>query len=260
MSDAPLPEAPLLEERVGAVIVLTLNVPARRNALSLALRGMLTERLRGIEADPDIRAIVLRGAGGNFCSGGDLTEMNATDFGAARARMATTHRLVRALVGSAKPVVAAVEGWAAGAGFSVALCCDLVVAASDARFVASFGNVGLIGDLGLLHTLPRRVGEAWARRILLLGEPVDAATAERIGIAHAVTPPGEALQAALAWAETLAARAPLAVAMTKAVLADGLDALLDRERDVQAMLFQTADHAEGKAAFKDRRPPRFEGR
>ncbi len=253
-------DMPLLEERVGSVAVLTLNVPARRNALSMALRQGLTERLRAIEADPEIRAVVLCGAGGNFCSGGDLTEMNATDIGAARARMGTTHQLVRALVKSAKPVVAAVDGWAAGAGLSIALCCDLVVAAPDARFVASFGNVGLIGDLGLLHTLPRRVGEAWARRILLLGEPVDAATAERIGIAHAVAPSGEARQAALDWAERLAARAPLAVAMTKAVLAEGLDALLDREREWQAMLFQTVDHAEGKAAFKDKRAPRFEGR
>jgi enoyl-CoA hydratase/carnithine racemase len=157
-------------------------------------------------------------------------------------------------------VVAAVEGWAAGAGLSVALCCDLVVAAADARFVASFGNVGLIGDLGLLHTLPRRVGEAWARRILLLGETVDAATAERIGIAHAVAPAGAARQAALDWAARLAERAPLMIAMTKALLAEGLDAMLDRERESQAMLLLSADHAEGKAAFMDKRPPRFQGR
>jgi enoyl-CoA hydratase/carnithine racemase len=253
-------DAPVLEERVGAVAVLTLNAPARRNALSLAMRRTLTERLHAIEADPQVRAVVLCGAGGTFCSGGDLTEMHVADLAAGRERMATMQQLAVALVKFGKPVVAAVDGWAAGAGLSIALCCDFVVAASDARFVASFGNVGLIGDLGMLYTLPRRVGDAWARRMLLLVETVDAATAERIGIAHAVVPPSEARQTALAWAARLAERAPLAVAMTKAVLAEGFDALLDRERELQATLFLTADHAEGKAAFAAKRPPRFEGR
>jgi enoyl-CoA hydratase/carnithine racemase len=256
MSDATT----LLEERAGPVAILTLNVPARRNALSAALRQRLADRLRAIETDPEVRSIVLTGAGGTFCSGGDLTDMQVTDLAGARARMEATHQLVRALVKSAKPIVAAVEGWAAGAGLSVALGCDLVVASAEARFVASFGNVGLIGDLGLLHTLPRRVGDAWARRILLLGETVDAATAERIGIAHAVVASGTARETALGFAARLAERAPLAIAMTKALLADGLDALLDREREQQAVLFQTADHAEGKAAFLAKRPPRFVGR
>lgn len=250
----------LLDERRGAVALLTLNVPARRNAVSMALRHMLMDRLHAIATDADIRAIVLTGAGGMFCSGGDLTDMATTDFSTARQRMEQTHALVRTLTKFPKPVVAAVEGWAAGAGLSIALCCDLVIAAADARFVASFGNVGLMGDLGLLHTLPRRVGEAWARRILLLGETIDAATAERIGIAHAVVPTGTVLDASMEWANRLAARAPLPIAMTKALLAEGLDALLDRERDIQAALFMTADHAEGKAAFMAKRASRFTGR
>jgi enoyl-CoA hydratase/carnithine racemase len=253
-------DAPVLEERIGAVGVLTLNVPARRNALSQALRHMLLERLRAIETDPGVRAVVLCGAGGTFCSGGDLTEMQTTNVADARARMAFAHQIVRALIKSAKPVVAAVDGWAAGAGMSIALCCDFVVAAADARFVASFGNVGLIGDFGLLHTLPRRVGDAWARRILLLGEPVDAAVAERIGLAHVVVPSGTAREAALEWAAKLAKRAPLSIAVTKALLADGIDVLLERELEEQAKLFQSADHAEGKAAFAAKRPPRFQGR
>lgn len=253
-------DAPLLEDRLGATAVLTLNVPSRRNALSMALRQQLTERLRAIEAEREIRAVVLCGAGGTFCSGGDLTEMDLSDVVTARMRMERTHQLVRTLARFSKPVVAAVDGWAAGAGFSIALCCDLVVAAEDARFVASFGNVGLIGDLGLLHTLPRRVGEAWARRILLLGETIDAALAERIGIAHTLAPAGRTREAALEWAARLADRAPLAIAMTKTVLTEGLDALLDRERDIQATLLMSADHQEGKAAFAAKRAPRFVGR
>jgi 2-(1,2-epoxy-1,2-dihydrophenyl)acetyl-CoA isomerase len=175
-------------------------------------------------------------------------------------RMERTHQLVRTLAKFSKPVVAAIEGWAAGAGLSLALCCDFVVAAADARFVASFGNIGLIGDLGLLHTLPRRVGEAWARRILLLGETLDTTLAERIGIVQEVVPAGGARDAAQGWAARLAERAPLAVASTKALLAEGLDALLDREREQQAMLLLTEDHAEGKAAFAAKRAPRFAGR
>lgn len=252
---------PLLEERAGAVAVLTLNVPAKRNALSMALRQMLVQRLQAIEADPEIRAVVLCGAGGTFCSGGDLTEMTVTDLDGARQRLQVTHDLVRALVGSAKPIIAAVEGWAAGAGLSIALCCDFVMASADARFVASFGNVGLIGDLGLLHTLPRRVGEGWARRMLLLGEPVDATTAMRIGIVQDVVPVACAMRtAAVGWAERFAVRAPLPVAITKALLAEGLDALLDRELEQQAKLLLTADHAEGKAAFAAKRAPVFTGR
>jgi enoyl-CoA hydratase/carnithine racemase len=253
-------DAILLEERRGAVVILMLNVPKRRNAVSMALRQMLTDRLHSIATDAEVRAVVLCGAGGTFCSGGDLTDMATTDFASARQRMEQTHGLVRALIKFPKPVVAAVEGWAAGAGLSIALCCDFVIAAADARFVASFGNVGLMGDLGLLHTLPRRVGEAWARRILLLGETVDAATAERIGIAHAVVPAGTALDAATDWANRLAQRAPLPIALTKTLLAEGLDALLDRERDMQAALFMSADHAEGKAAFMAKRTPDFTGR
>ncbi len=250
----------LLAARHGAVLVLTLNQPAKRNALSLALRQDLLAAVTDAASDPAVRAIVLQGAGGHFCSGGDLTEMNVGGLAEGRARMSATHQLVRALAAGPKPVVAAVEGWAAGAGLSLALCADIVVAGQEARFAASFGNVGLIGDLGLLHTLPRRVGQAQARRMLLLGEPVDAATALQIGLADQVCEPGGAWDAAMLWADKLASRAPLPVAVTRALLSEGLESLLAQERDHQAALFLTEDHAEGKAAFKARRAPVFHGR
>ena len=139
------------------------------------------------------------------------------------------------------------------------MCCDTVVAAEDARFAAGFGKIGLVADLGLLHTLPARVGQGRARQILLYGEPIDAGRAATIGIADHVVPPGTALQAALDRAALFHGAAPLPVAMTRQYLAAGLDAALDWERDTQSALFLTTDHAEGKAAFLAKRTPMFKG-
>jgi len=125
--------------------------------------------------------------------------------------------------------------------------------------MAGFGKIGLVADLGLLHTLPLRVGQGRARQILLYGEALDARAAERIGLVDHLASPGDALDAALARARTLHDAAPLPIALTKQFLIQGLDAALDWEREVQSALFQTADHAEGKAAFLSKRPPRFAG-
>lgn len=249
----------LTEARDGATAILTLDQPARRNALAMAMRVRLVEALEAIEADRTIRAIVVTGADGTFSAGGDISDMNAGDVAAGRERFRQTHRLVRLLIKGSKPIVAAVEGWCVGAGLSLALCCDTIVAAADARFAAGFGKVGLVADLGLLHTLPARIGQGRARQVFLFGERMDAAQAERIGMIDHVVPSGTALVAALARAALLHEAAPLPIAMTRQYLAAGLDAALDWERDTQSMLFQTADHAEGKAAFLGKRVPVFGG-
>jgi 2-(1,2-epoxy-1,2-dihydrophenyl)acetyl-CoA isomerase len=247
------------EERRGAVAVLTLDYPERRNALAVPMRQELADALDRLEADRGVRALVITGAGGTFCAGGDISGMDVADATQGRERFRLTHRLVRLLIGASKPVVAAVEGYAVGAGLSLALCCDTIVAGESARFAAGFGRVGLIADLGLLHTLPRRIGEGRARQLFLYGEQMDAASAERIGLIDAVVPAGGALEAALARAETLAAAAPLPIAMTKAYLSQGLADALEWERNAQTMLFLTPDHAEGKAAFLEKRAPKFGG-
>lgn len=251
--------AQLRESREGTTAILTLDRPSPRNALSVAMRTALIEAFERIEADRTVAAVVITGAAGNFCSGGDLSEMDVADIAAGRERFRITHKLVRLMIGGAKPVVAAVEGFAAGAGLSLACLCDTVVAGESAWFVAGFGKVGLIADLALLHTLPRRVGEGRARRILLYGERMAAAEALRIGLADEVAPAGGALDAALARARMLAEQAPLSLALTRAFLAVGLEAALEREREMQTMLFLSADHEEGKAAFLARRAPRFKG-
>ena len=161
MSD---PESGVTEARDGATVILTISQPARRNALSMAIREGLTEALDRIEADREVRAVVLTGAGGTFSAGGDISGMDVTDIPSGRERFRRTHRMVHALIQSSKPLIAAVEGWAAGAGMSLALCCDTVVAAEDARFMASFGKIGLVADCALFYTLPQRVGMGRARQ------------------------------------------------------------------------------------------------
>ena len=249
----------LTEHRDGQTAVLTLNYPERRNALAIPMRRALVEALERIEADPALRAIVITGAGGTFCAGGDISGMDVADLAAGRERFRLTHQLVRLLVKGSKPIVAAVEGWCVGAGLSLAMCCDTVMAARDARFAAGFGKIGLIADLGLLHTLPARIGQGRARQVFLYGDPMNANRAEQIGLVDELVEPGNALDAATARARRLAEAAPLPVALTRQWLAAGLDAALDWEREAQSSLFLTADHAEGKAAFLQKRPPRFSG-
>jgi enoyl-CoA hydratase/carnithine racemase len=250
----------LTETREGTVAILTLDYPERRNALAMQMRERLVDALEAIEADRELRAIVVTGAGGTFSAGGDISGMNVADLASGRERFRMTHRLVRLLIKGSKPVIAAVEGWCVGAGLSLAMCCDTVVAAEDAKFAAGFGKIGLIADLGLLHTLPARIGQGRARQVFLYGEQVNAGRAEAIGMVDRVVPPGMALQAALDRAALFHAAAPLPIAMTKQYLAARLDAALEWERDTQSTLFLTADHAEGKAAFLGKRAPGFGGR
>ena len=250
----------LIEERRGATVVLTMHQPARRNALAMAMRHEMIAAIERIETDGGVRAVVVTGSGGTFCSGGDISGMNAPDFAGGRERFRVTHRLVRLMIESSKPFIAAVEGWAAGAGMGVAACCDTVVAAAGAQFVAPFNKLGLVPDFGLLHTLPRRVGEGPARQIFLRGAPFDAAHGVRIGLVDEVAPDGTALERALAIAAEFEGAAPIPLAMVKNYLSRGLADALDWERNAQAAMFVTADHVEGRDAFLARRPPVFTGR
>lgn len=247
----------VIEERGAGVLTLTLDYPERRNALAIPLRDDLHRILEAAQGDAEIRAIVLTGAGGVFCSGGDISGMDAADAEAARERMRRTHRIIRLMVAGRLPIVAAVEGWCVGAGLSVACACDTIVAAEDAKFMAGFGKVGLIADLGLPFTLPARIGAGRARQMFLYGTQLDATSAERIGLVDHVVPKGGALAKAAELAAFLAAQASLPIALTKQILAEGLDRALEDERHFQATCFLSADHAEGRAAFLGKRPPQF---
>lgn len=179
-------------ERDGPVHVLTLDHPARRNALSLPLRAALIAALEGALADPGCRAIVLTGAGDHFCAGGDISGMGGIDAVSGRARVTALGRLARLLIFGEKPVIAAVEGHAAGAGLSLAAACDIVAASRTARFTCSFNRLGLVPDLGAAWTLPLRMGMGRAKLLMLGGRTLDAEAAERAGLAEIVVEAGQA--------------------------------------------------------------------
>lgn len=250
-------------ESAGPVRIIRLDYPAKRNALSLELREALTAAVDAAMNEPDLRAVVLTGSGGAFCSGGDISSMQQVAGVGGRDRLGRLHRLARLLVAGPKPVIAAVEGYAYGAGMSLALLCDQVVAARDAKFCCSFGKVGLMPDMAALWTVPQRVNAGWAKRLMMLAEEIDGETAHRIGLVDQVAEPGQALDAALALARRFAATAPLPIAYTKAALARGpqpLEALLAQEADSQTLLFNSDDFAEGRDAFLAKRKPVFRGR
>lgn len=260
---APSAALVLSEAGPAGVRVIRLNYPARRNALSLELRAELFAAFEAAMADEGVRAIVLTGSGGAFCAGGDISTMQNVAGVGGRQRLANLHRLVRLIAAGPKPVIAAVEGFAYGAGMSLALLCDQVVAAADAKFCCSFSKVGLMPDMAALWSVPQRVNAGWVKRLLMLAEEIDGRMAGQIGLADQVTAPGEALETALALAAKFASLAPLPVAFTKAALARGpqpLEAVLAQEADGQALLFNSADFAEGRDAFLAKRKPVFSGR
>ena len=254
----------LLPERRGTTLVLTISDPATRNTLSAQVIAAGIEALGVSEANDEIRAVVLRGDGAHFCAGGNLNglvERRQTGPDAQRRMLEHLHHWIEAIRAYPKPVLAAVEGAAAGAGFSIALACDLIVAAEDARFTMSYGKLGLTPDGGatwsLVHALPR----AFAQRLLWLAEPVTASMLHGHGVVTAVTAPGSALAEALALTDRLAAMAPNAIACAKELLEQAprrtLDEQLAVERDQFIDKLFHANGAEGLAAFLEKRAPRF---
>lgn len=261
MSERPDDMVPLTRD--GAVAVLTLSFPARRNAFGLQMRTQLRERLEAAMADAEVRAIVLTGAGGHFCAGGDISEMAPRSVLQNRLRWELVSSLIRLIAHGPKPVVAAVEGSAMGAGLSIASLADYVVTARDAKFGAAFAKMGLMPDMGALWSLQHRVGRAKAREILGLARVFDGAEAGRIGLANEVVEPGAALARAIAVAHDYALLPPMASALLKSALAQGtdsLDAAIRSEVEYQAMAMDSQDHAEAVRAFMEKRAPRFEGR
>ncbi len=253
-----MPELVRVADLAG-VRTLTLDDPRRRNALSAALRRELRDAVVDAMADDEVRVIVLAGAGGFFCSGGDISAM-LDDEQPTVHRLQVLADLVEAVVAGPLPVVAAVEGGAYGAGLSMAAACDHVVAARDARLCASFGAVGLAGDGGIFWSLPQRVGSGRAREMLLFGNVVGAERAEDIGLVDHVVDPGTALEIAQGRAAALAARSRPALSTVKSAFVgtgESLHGALARESRGQRSLFDGPDLREGVAAFQEKRTPTF---
>ena len=255
-------------ERCRAVARIVLNRPERRNALTTAL----VEELRGAVArcrDPDVRAVILTGAGHAFCAGADLSpEERPGRESAARATyeklVDTYHPTFAAIRTLAKPVIAAVNGPAVGVGCTLALCGDLVLCADAAFFQLAFVNFGLIPDGGASVWVPRRIGAARALEMSLLGERVEAVRAAEWGLVNRVHPAEELVSASVALAERLSRGPTRAYAGIKRLAETGsfgsLDHQLEREARLQAEMAASEDHHEALAAYRDGRPPCFRGR
>lgn len=256
--------AELVSERRGDALVLTLRDPETRNALSAQAIAAGIEALDSSESNPDIRAVVLRGDGAHFCAGGNvpgLAERRAEGRDAQRRMLDHLHHWVEAIRACPKPVIAAVEGTAADAGFSLALACDLIVAAEDARFVLSYAKLGLVPDGGSTWSLARALPRQLVTRLAWLGEPISAEVLQRHGIVAEVTLPGRALDEALELASRLAAMAPNAIAGAKELIASGAEQTLPQqlgaERDAFLDALFHANGEEGLRAFLEQRTPRY---
>jgi 2-(1,2-epoxy-1,2-dihydrophenyl)acetyl-CoA isomerase len=249
------------------VATLTLARPEVKNALGPAEWQKLDELARRAAADPEVRVLVITGAGGVFSAGGDLKSMPerlALPRHVRRANLVSDAQVVRTLRELPKIVIASIEGAAVGAGLSLALACDVRIAADNAKLGAAFHKVGLTGDFGLLWLLPRVVGPTRAMDLLLRAEIVDAARAESMGLLTRVVPAEQLAEETQAYAARVADGPPLATAFTKRGLHLGFERTLAEmlawEGEAQAACSKSDDAKEGVAAFLERRAPTFRGR
>lgn len=245
------------------VTTITLNRPERKNAIDTAMWGTLTEMLQGIRNDPDTRVVVLQGAGGAFCAGADVAKSKHSEHPLPRLRRIGDVAL--ALFDLPMPVIAKVDGVAAGAGCNMALACDFVVASNRARFSEIFVQRGLSIDFGGSWLLPKIVGLQQAKRLALLAEVIDAEEAQRLGMVTWVRPAQQVDEFVADLAEQMAAMPPIALEQTKRLLNEGvgidLPAALRNEAAAQAVNFATEDAPAAFRAFLDKsEPPRYTGR
>lgn len=248
----------------GQTLVLILSNPEHRNALDPEMYAAGVEALTAAERNPDIRSIVLTGEGAHFCAGGQLQRLlnnHQQAPGVQAASIESLHNWIETLRTYPKPVIAAVEGACAGAGFSLALACDLIVAAHDSVFVMAYSNVGLSPDGGATWSLTRSVPRALAMQWLWTGERISASRLHDLGLINALHPSGEALSGALALASSLNMRAPNALASIKDLVNDApetpLTAHLRAEKDHFVRNLHHPNAAEGIEAFLHKRPARY---
>lgn len=249
------------------VCTLTLNRPQRLNALNSALGHALLDSLNRLAKDPAVRAIVLTGAGRGFCAGGDIELLREArerdDVSAVEALLKLGKQIILAIVAMQKPVIASVNGPAAGAGANLALACATRIASEHASFTQSFARIGLFPDFGATYFLPRLVGPALAAELFLSAETLAAADALRLGLVSHVVPHDRLEEETTLLAERLAAAPPIVVRGIKQALflddRQQLERALDEEIRWQVTCFRSQDCLEGLRAFLEKRPPRFQG-
>ena len=248
----------------AGIATVTLNRPEALNSLTVAMKQELLAAFGRVAEAGAVRAVILTGAGRAFCAGQDLKERLQPDSAPLGVELRERYNpIIRAMRSLPKPIVGAINGVAAGAGASLAMACDIRIASDTASFALAFGRVGLVPDSGATWFLPRLVGTTRAAEIALLGDPVSAADAERIGLVGRVVGAADLASEARAIAGRLAAGAPRAIALTKRALDASwdrdLEAALEDEAELQDAAGRTRDHQVGMAAFLEKRPPRFSG-
>jgi enoyl-CoA hydratase len=252
--------SPVRSEPDGDVLVVTIDRPEARNAVNLAVAAGIAEAMDRLDEDPSLRAGILTGAGGTFCAGMDLKAFVAGErpFVSDRGFAGIVQRPPR------KPLVAAVEGWALAGGFEVALACDLIVAARDARFGIPEVKRSLVAAGGALLRLPQRMPYGPAMELALTGDAITAERAYELGLVNRLTDPGGAVDAALELASTIARNGPLAVDATKAILQQQFDWTEEefwlRQGELAGPVFGSDDAREGAIAFSEKREPVWRGR
>jgi 2-(1,2-epoxy-1,2-dihydrophenyl)acetyl-CoA isomerase len=254
----------LLREQADGVLTLTLNRPDALNSFTIEMKEALAAALKDAARDRDVRALILTGAGRAFSAGQDLKERQGADVPDLGTELRARYNpIVLAMRRLEKPIIGAINGVAAGAGCSIALACDIRLASEKASFIEVFGRVGLVPDTGSSWLLPRLVGYARAAEMVFTTDPVDAATAERIGLVNRVVPADRLIDEATDLARRLAGSAPLALALAKRglnrAIESSLEDALEYEAQLQSIAGRSADHAEGVAAFVDKRQAEWRG-
>jgi enoyl-CoA hydratase/carnithine racemase len=257
--------ATLLTRQDGSCLTITLNRPARRNALSREAMAELAAALRAADADANVRTVILAGDRSCFSSGADLNEALAVRGSAeCIAYFKTFHRLTLTIETLAKPVIAAIEGFCLTGGLELALACDMRIGAKGSTYGITSARIGTVPGAGATQRLPRLIGPAKALELLLSAEPISAEEAYRIGLINRLTETGDALAEAHRMAAVLAARAPLSLAYIKRAVHRGLQmdlaAGLELETSLAAEIYGTADRQEGISAFLEKREPLFRDR
>jgi enoyl-CoA hydratase len=255
----------LLYEKKDGIATVTLNRPDKLNALNSTVYQELYDVFSTIEDDPEVRAVILTGAGDRaFCSGSDVAEMS--DMGPLEAQkfMATIRKTSDFIYNLTKPTIAAIHGYTFGGGCELSMCCDLRIASEKARFGQPEINLGLIPGASGTQRLPRLIGAAKAKEMIFLGDNIDAATALSLGLVNKVVPPEKLMEEAMAWATKLAAKSSPVLAMAKMAINTGLDtdlaSGLNMETKCDALCFATEDQKEGMKAFLERRKAVFKNK
>ena len=251
-------------ERRESVVLLTLDRPEALNAISPALLEAFSAALAEVEADASVRALVITGAGRAFVAGADISVMTTMTPLEAEAFSRNAHAIFERLEALPIPTIAAVNGFALGGGCELALACDWIYASSKARLGQPETKLGLIPGFGGTSRLVRRVGLAHAKELVMVGEPIKAEEAARIGLVNRVYPPEELMESALDTGEAIASRGPIAIRAAKQVMQQGQDADVRTahvlEQQAFGLVFASDDRVEGTTAFVEKRAPAFKGR